>query len=69
MSKDNAPQVADDGNYRFSMVRGNNSDLVKRVLKSREYWHEVEKEHLTIYSFKWTPISKFINFDQLGLHG
>ena len=69
MSKDNAPQIADDGTYRFSMIRGNNSDLVKRVLLTREYWNEVEKEHLTVYSFKWAPVSKCINYDQLGIHG
>ena len=51
------------------MVSGNNSELVKRVLTSREYWQELEEKHLTLYSFKWAPTSKCINFDQLGLHG
>jgi len=69
MSKQNKPSYADDGLYRYSMVRGNNSALIERVLKTRDYWIELEEKHLTLYSFKWSPTSKYINFDQLGAHG
>ena len=51
------------------MVKGNNSGLVNRILTSRENWQEIEYQHLTLFSFKWAPTSKFINFDSLGLHG
>ena len=63
MSKENKPSVADDGYYRYSLVRGNNHQLVKRVLEAREHWLELEQQHLTLYSFKWTPVSRFINFE------
>ena len=69
MSKKNKPNFADDGMYRYSFVKGNNSAMVERVLKSRDYWVELEEKHLTLYSFKWSPTSKYINFDQLGAHG
>jgi hypothetical protein len=63
VSKDNKPCFADDGFYRFNFVKGNNSGLVKRVILTRDYWQELEEKHLTLFSFKWTPISKYINFD------
>lgn len=69
VSKDNKPTFADDGFYRFSFIKGNNSALVKRCLLTRDYWQELEEKHLTLYSFKWAPTSKYINFDQLGAHG
>ena len=43
MSKDNHPNLADDGFYRYSMTKGNNSGLVKRVLLTRDYWQELEQ--------------------------
>lgn len=69
MSKENKPSIADDGFYRYSLIRGNNHQLVKRVLEAREHWLELEQQHLTLYSFKWAPISRFINYEQLGAHG
>lgn len=69
ISKENKPTLADDGFYRFSMVKGNNSSLVKTVLLSREHWLELEEKHLTLFSLKWAPVSRFIRFDQLGVHG
>lgn len=69
VSKENKPSLADDGFYRFSFIKGNNSALVKKVLLTRDYWLELEEKHLTLYSFKWAPTSKFINFEQLGAHG
>jgi hypothetical protein len=42
MSKQNNPTLADDGKYRFNLIKGNNSGLVKRVLMKRDYWVELE---------------------------
>jgi hypothetical protein len=61
MSKDNKP--AEDGFYRFTVTRGNNSALVRRVLMSRGCWQELEQQHLTLYSFKWAQVSRFINYE------
>ena len=69
VSKENKPSFADDGFYRCSFIKGNNSGMVKRVLLTRDYWQELEEKHLTLYSFKWAPVSKFINFETLGAHG
>ena len=69
MSKQNNPTLADDGRYRFNLIKGNNSGLVKRVLTKREHWVELEQQHLTLYQFKWSPVSRLINYQQLGAHG
>lgn len=42
MSKDNKPMIADDGMYRYQILTGNNSNLIKRVLEKREYWVELK---------------------------
>jgi ribosomal protein S4 len=63
VSKENKPCFAEDGFYRYSYVKGNNSSMVIRVLESRGFWQELEEKHLTLYSFKWTPTSRCINFD------
>jgi hypothetical protein len=49
--------------YRYLILKGNNSNLVKRVLETREYWVELEQQHLTLFSFKWAPVSKLINYE------
>ena len=43
MSKDNGPQIANDGFYRFMIVKGNNHQLIYRLLKERENWVELEQ--------------------------
>jgi hypothetical protein len=50
-------------------VKGNNSKLVKQVLLTRDHWAELEQQHNTLYQFKWAPVSRYINFEQLGAHG
>lgn len=62
MSKQNNPTLAEDGRYRFNLIKGNNSGLVKRVLTRREHWVELEQQHLTLYQFKWSPVSRLINY-------
>ena len=64
VSQGNRPSLADDGLYRYVLVRGgNNSSIISRVLKRRSNWVELEQPHLTLYSFKWAPVSRCINFD------
>ena len=41
MSKENHP-AAEEGTYRFTMTKGNNSTMVKKVLTTRDYWQELE---------------------------
>lgn len=61
--------MEDDGVYKFSMIKGNNSSLVHRVMLTRQHWSELEQKHLTLFHFKWAPVSRCINFDQLNVHG
>lgn len=50
-------------------MRGNNSDLIKKILDAREgSWVEVSSA-TTIFNFKWAPLSKSINFEYLSNHG
>ena len=60
--------IAEDGNYKFSLVLGNNAQLVKKVLESRSNWSELTDKN-TLFSFKWAPTMRFCNFDQLSVNG
>jgi len=51
--------------FTFSIVQGNNSDLIRRVMKVRKYW--VETNNLSqISNFKWTPVSQLFFFEKLA---
>jgi len=39
------------------------------VLESRDHWSELGEKYLTLFNFKWAPISRLCNFDQLSIHG
>ena len=69
MSKDNRGNFVDDGLYKFMIVKGNNSALVRRVLETRTNWSEMSSQGGTLFSFKWCPVSKYCNFDILSSHG
>jgi len=72
MSKDNriTAGLLEDGCYKFSIVKGNNSELVRRVLETRECWSEMpDKYNTTLFSFKWCPISRYCHFEYLSSHG
>ena len=67
VSKENHT-FGEEGNYKFSLIQGNNSAVVRRVLESREHWSEqIDKN--TLFSFKWAPTMRFINFEQLSSNG
>ena len=70
MSKDNANQeLDDDGRYKFVIVKGNNSGLIRKVIQTRPQWTELIEKHLKLFNFKWAPVSRFCNFEQLSIHG
>lgn len=55
--------------YKYIVIRGNNSGLVKRCLDNREgNWVEISSNN-TLFNFKWIPFSKNIRFDYLTTHG
>ena len=59
VSKDNRIAGIDDGNFKFCIVAGNNSALVRRVLETREWWSELPDKQTTLFNFKWCQTSKF----------
>lgn len=67
ISVENKPNE-EEGLYKYQIIRGNNSSLVQRVLDTRPNWSELENRHLTIFQFKWAPVSRCINYEQLNIH-
>jgi len=55
--------------YRFILNKGNNHNLVKRVMSTRLSWLQIPSLVTSIYDFKWTPYSSQIKFNFLGKHG
>jgi hypothetical protein len=51
--------------YKFIVVPGNNSGLVRKAMERREWWIEIPPVH-SMYNFKWQPVSYGIKFDRLG---
>ncbi|CDW90267.1 ttl domain containing protein [Stylonychia lemnae] len=62
-------QISKDEPYKYIVIRGNNSELVKKCLDQRgSDWQEISSNN-TIFHFKWVPFSKGIRFDYLSSHG
>ena len=59
----------EEGNYKFVVCQGNNSGLVKRVLKRREHWSELNDKSTSLFNFKWAPNSKQCNYELLSING
>lgn len=59
----------DEDVFRYNLVSGNNSNLLRRVFRTRPQWDEMEHKHLTTFHFKWAPVSRFINFELINNHG
>ena len=51
--------------YKFIVVAGNNSGLVRKALERRDWWIEIPSVH-SMYNFKWQPVSSGIKFERLG---
>ena len=60
---------------QFSIVEGNNSNLIRRVMQSRlaiddsnfSFWEETQSTGL--FNFKWKPTSHYIFYERLSKHG
>ena len=49
--------------YKYVIIRGNNSEIIKRCLDERNGdWQEIPSTN-TLFNFKWAPFSKGIRFD------
>jgi hypothetical protein len=62
-------KVSIDDSYKFTVFKGNNSELVRRVLETRENWSELPSGISSLFTFKWTPFSRALNFEALGSYG
>jgi hypothetical protein len=51
--------------YKYIVMGGNNSKLIKEVLQKRENWEETHP-FSSLYNFKWKPDSNGLRFDQLN---
>ncbi|CAI2364892.1 unnamed protein product [Moneuplotes crassus] len=51
--------------FKYIIVKGNNSGLIREALKTRPQWMEIPNIH-SMYNFKWQPFSNGINFGSLG---
>lgn len=48
----------DDGCYRYILTKGNNSELVNRVISSRPYWVQLDPTQVTAFHFKYAQVSR-----------
>ncbi|KAL4506836.1 hypothetical protein ABPG72_001257 [Tetrahymena utriculariae] len=56
--------------YRYYVGYGNNAELVKRILKSREWWCEYNSEtQQGSYNFRWTQGIQGIKYEKLNSNG
>jgi hypothetical protein len=51
--------------YKFIVVYGNNSTLIRKAFERRSWWIEIQPVH-SMYNFKWQPFSQGIKFARLG---
>lgn len=45
-----------------NILRGNNSELVRRCMETRHHWEETSASN-TLFNFKWQPVAKGLKFD------
>jgi hypothetical protein len=51
--------------YKFIVVGGNNSGLLRKALDRRNWWIEIPAVH-SMFNFKWQPVSSGIKFERLS---
>lgn len=57
-----------DDCYKFIVLPGNNSGLIRRAMEKRSWWIEIQPVH-SLFNFRWQPVSNGIRFDRLGTKG
>jgi len=53
--------------YKFIVMPGNNSQLIRKALEKRHWWIEIQPVH-SMFNFRWQPVSSGIRFDRLCGH-
>lgn len=54
--------------YKYIVLRGNNSEVIKRCMRCRVGWEETA-EFNTMFNFKWQQSSNGIKFNQISING
>ncbi|CDW91776.1 tubulin-tyrosine ligase family [Stylonychia lemnae] len=57
--------------YKFQIMPGNNSQLVRKVILATErsqYWQELPNITQGHFHFRWAPVSKQVNFERLSFN-
>lgn len=57
--------------YKFQVLPGNNSQLVRRVLTMSArsaYWQELTNATSSHFHFRWAPVSRQVNFERLSFN-
>ena len=52
--------------YKYVIMPGNNSNLIREALARRSWWIEIPNFN-SHFNFKWTPVSNGVNFRDLEL--
>jgi hypothetical protein len=53
------------------LLKGNNHQVIQKCLQtaSRQHCWQKIPPNITLFDFKWSPVSSFIKFEFLGKHG
>lgn len=59
---------AQNETLKYIIMKGNNSDIIRRCMDLRPGWEETA-DFNTMFNFRWQQFSKGIKFDQLSING
>ena len=60
-----SPSLEEDQSFYYKILEGNNSDLVRRVIKNRAWWREAEGEAFA--DFVWQPVSNGYKYERFNI--
>ena len=58
----------DTEHYKYIVMPGNNSKIIKEIMEKRDWWIECPPFN-TVFNLKWSPVSHGIKFDRLHQSG
>ena len=61
----NQQVVEEEQSFSFQILEGNNSDLVRRVMKKRAWWKEAEANSFA--DFVWQPVSNGYKYERFNM--
>ena len=55
----------DTEHYKYIVMPGNNSKLIKEIMEKRDWWIECPPFN-TVFNLKWSPVSHSIKYERLN---